>query len=239
MTGFDYLRIRGLDTVSDGIDPGLYEIFQGLGFTSYDETTPETPISSDSDLADLIWQGQNEKLEAENDYCDQLQKQFKQKQQTISKKRDAILDIVENMVEELAGKGVSVIVTGLTENPVAGAIAGLVTEMVVEWTWDYLANLLTRGNELLDGIKAENELLLQLEKSRENYEYREQVLARHREDIKLVLEQISSAEQNIQLDKYLEMAGVIENLIALQYNNEELHFPDGVNLSLRGRYHGG
>ncbi len=155
----------------------------------------ETPLDKDAELADLIWQGQNAKLLSENDYCDQLQKQFAAKQATIEGTMDLLLDFVGELLETIT----SVLVGGLIlatswGNPALAQIGAFLAELSVGFAFEALISLLTRGNELLMGIKEENTLLLEVEKSRENYEYRETALARHREDISMLLDQIREAE---------------------------------------------
>ncbi|MGD9125755.1 MAG: hypothetical protein PVH19_00115 [Planctomycetia bacterium] len=238
MEGWDYLKIRGYDSsapTGNTVDPGLYEIFQGIGAADTVGTLTETPISNDAELADAIWQGQNEKLEHESAYCDQLQKHFEKKQQRIEGVWDKVLDVIEEFVGNWLAKIIGAIVLGFTEgNAVIAAVASFLTEVTVEWGFEALLSLLRRGNELLEGIKAENEKLLQLEKSRENYEYREQALARHREDIKIILEQIRMAEKQVEINTQLEMKELLERLTDLALRDDTIEFGD-VRLHSRGK----
>jgi hypothetical protein len=241
----DVLDLIGID--GDTFLPS--EIFIGLGGASATASTGTDPGTTPAviELDQALWNGQNSKIESENDYCDQLQKQFKQKQQKISGIRDTLMDIIQEILGEIVGtavgEAVETAVSVKTGNPLVGKgvglVANLMTELGLEWGIDWLVGLFTRGNELLMGIQEENALLLTLEKSRDNYEFREAALARHREDIKIVLDQISAAEKTVQIDKSIETMGLIESLIALQYNNEELQLPGNGYLSLRGKYHGG
>ena len=226
MSAWDYMLIPGFETsapTGDETDPGLYEIFYGIG---YEDSTvsalAETPISNDPDLADGIWQGQNEKLLAENEYCDQLQKLFKKKEQRIDGWLDKLLDVVEEIIGNEIAKLVGGWVFLETGSLELGWLARLLTEVGAEWGFDALRSLLTRGNQLLDGIKAENEKLLDIEKSRENYEYREIVLARHREDIRIILEQIRMAEKSLEINNQIEMRALLERLTDLALRDDTI-----------------
>jgi hypothetical protein len=234
MSGFDYIRIRNLETSDSEINPGLYEIFQGIGGADAAGVLSETPISNDPELAEGIWQGQNEKLEHENEYCDQLQALFKKKQQRIDGWLDKLLDVVEEIIGNWLAKLAAGWVFFETGSLELGWLAGLLTEVGTEWGFDALRSLLTRGNQLLEGIKAENVQLLQIEKSRENYEYREQVLARHREDIKVILEQIRMAEKQVELNTQLEMKALLERLTDLALRDDTIELGD-MRLHSRGR----
>lgn len=240
----DYIAIRGLVSADT-------EIFQGIGGASAEETpadtnhdpgypdvqenpVPETPISADPDLAELIWQGQNEKLEHENKYCDQLQKRIKRKEQRVSGIRDKIIDLIEEFLSEAIGAVVDGYVSTTPLSKPGGFIAGVLTEFGIEWALDELILLFIRGNELLEGIKAENEKLLQIEKSRENYEYREQVLVRHREDIKMILGQIRSAEENVTVTQDLQLYDLIQRLTDLALRDDTIELGD-MRLHSKGR----
>jgi len=202
---------------------------------------PNTPISEDEELANGIWEGQNEKLRAENTFCDQLQQQFKEKYDRVEGWQDKLGDIIEEMFGELLSMAAdATITTALT--PYAGpAIAkgvgwlgGVMTEVTFEWAIDFLKTLLKRGNALLTGIKAENDKLLSIEKSRENYEYREQALERHREDIRIVLEQIKQAEKGLEVDTLIDMKAILERLADLALRDDTIEFGD-TRLHSRGK----
>lgn len=230
MTVWDYILIPGFETSSptgDEVDPGLYEIFHGIGADVGDVSAlSETPISNDPELADGIWQGQNEKLEHENEYCDQLQKLFKKKEQRIDGLWEKLFDQFEQAISEWLSKLVGAWVGYQTGSVELGWLTVFISEIGIEWGIEALRSLLTRGNQLLDGIKAENEKLLLIEKSRENYEYREQVLARHREDIKIILEQIRMAEKQVELNTQLEMKALLERLTDLALRDDTVEFGD-------------
>lgn len=225
MSALDYIKIQGLDGEYVEDVGNNFEVFQGISaaFATDGTTTAGTltitPISSDPDLADLIWEGQNEKLESENAYCDQLQKLFEKKQTRVEGIWDKLLDVVEEFIGGLLSKFVMGIVLYNTGSLELTWLSGFLTELGVEWGLDALVSLLKRGNELLNGIKAENDKLLQLEKSRENYEYREQVLARHREDIKVILEQIRLAEKQVEINAQLEMNALLERLTDIAFRD--------------------
>jgi hypothetical protein len=227
-----------LDQISDQLS--------AIGGGTPDEPA-ETPISTNEELADALWTGQNDKITAENRYCNQLQARFKAKEEKVSGLKDKLLDVVEEVagdwLAKVIGGTVGSAVTGWTANPALGGaaswLAGFATQLGLEWGLDALVDLLTRGNEMIAGIKAENAHLLQLEKSRENYEYREIALARHREDIKMILEQLRTAEKQVDMAPMMDMNALLESLIALQYNTEEIKLPSGSYINLRGRYHGG
>lgn len=230
MTGFDYIRIRGFKATT----AGYFEYFQGIGPAGASSELPETPISNDPELADGIWEGQNAKLRSENKYCDQLQTQIKEKQRRIENIWDKFLDVAEELTSDLLSAAAFGLTLGLTDTPQLAWLASILTDVGVKWAFDHLKTLLQRGNELLDGIKDENEKLLQVEKSRENYEYREQVLARHREDIKIILEQIRMTEKQIELNTQLEMKALLERLMDLAMRDDTIEFGD-MRLHSRGK----
>jgi hypothetical protein len=228
MAVIDYIGVVGDDNLPTELFIGFWEDSEDLA------SIAETPISSDAELAEGIWQGQNEKLEAENDYCDQLQTLFKKKQERIDGVVDKVMDVIEAFIGSWLSNLVATWVGFYTESLTLAGLAGFFTEIGAGWGFDFLRSLLTRGNELLDGIKAENEKLLQIEKSRENYEYREQVLARHREDIKIILEQIRMAEKSIELNTQLEMKALLERLTDLALRDDTIELGN-MRLHSKGR----
>ena len=238
MEWFDFIKIREYDSpIPDDIPPGSFEIFQGTsggGATIGDitatlmpaNTLPQTPISDDDELAEEIWAGQNAKIDSEIKYCDQLRSELDNKQQQVNGWRDRLVDTVTEVLGEFFGDVVKAFTLGLTGSGVAAFIAGIATELGLEWGIDALVRLLTRGNELLAGIKDENALLLQLEKSRENYEYREAVLTRHREDIKIVLEQIRQAEKDVEIKGIFDIKALLERLTDLALRDDTVEMGD-------------
>lgn len=200
MDWHSYIKIRNFDSEAGG------EIFQGIGGTITIESgsvsvsvapANDTPISSNPVLADQLWEGQNIKLNAENAYCDALQKQLKHKEAKVNGWRDKLVDVITEIVGEFLSEVAMAFVLGISGNPVVAWLSGILVELTLEWGVEALLTLLARGNALLDGIIDENNKLLTLEKSRESFQFREDVLARHREDIRIILEQIRYAEAQV------------------------------------------
>lgn len=240
----DYIKIHGLNAIPpDDVNPADFEMFQGLGaeFLAQQTVDPETgllPITPATPFPEALWLGQNKLIEAESTYSLSLETLFKQQQVAMPKEPTIIGEVLQefgSMAEELLAWTFGGFVTGITgtlgtplEQPVF-VLSRWAAEIGISYCWGKLGLLFTKGIDLCQAIKAENDAMLSLEVSLENYTLRKQNLQLHTEMLENVVNQIATMEEMLDrnIQKSTDMKGVIkalkpvDNLTQLKGINED------------------
>lgn len=205
----NYIKIKGLDNLSsDNIDPAQFEIFQGLGSDAFLQVTnPSTALAEETTIAAALWEGQNKLIAAESTYALNLETLFKQQQVAMPKSPTLANDVVNEVGEALEEwlsdffGGLVIGVTGAVgtglEWPVFW-VAKFAAEVGISFCWDKLKLLFTKGVDLCQAIKAENDAMLTLEVSLENYTLRKDNLRIHTEMLENVITQIATMEEMLE-----------------------------------------
>ena len=247
MSALNYIKIVGLDGEPGEEPTEWFEMFQGIGGASLTNasvtggggtiSTPSvtpsvTPISTDEELDEALWEGQNARIQGEIGWLNQIQTDIKKKQAEVQNQKSRLFDMVKGILTNTVGEAVDALLLS-TLGPYS-EIAGFVASLSVGWALDKLQVLLQRGNDLIPGMITEYEHLLEVESSRDNYELREQVIARHREDIRLILDSITEIEGQIADTVNMDTEEIVKALQDLLYKQENYWLPGGVRVTHQG-----
>lgn len=202
MTGFDYIRIRGFETsagTGTETDPGIFEMFQGIGGSASEgETGSSIPLSDDTDIANALWDSQSELIQEESAYCEQLHEIFKGKAAAVPQKTNIWFEIASEIVEFAAGKLAYWIALAKSGgNPIIAEIAEFAAEVTIEKALEGLRVFLQKGQALCSAIVTENDALLALESGLKNYELRREAMKLHTEQLENILLHIHNMEGQI------------------------------------------
>jgi hypothetical protein len=247
MMWHEFIKIKGMDSDPDQ-DPGVFEIFQGLGAEFIEQNTADDtgllPITPATPFPEALWTGQNRIISAESTYALNLETLFKQQQQAMPKDDGSLMSEVMNEIGSAIEGAVSVIFGEFVSGYVAAASGGFIPALPVKiiadyaaqigisYCWDKLKLLFVKGVELCQAVKAENDAMLSLEVSLENYTLRKQNLQLHTEMLENVITQVATMEEMLDrnIQKSTDMKGVVkalkpaENLKELKGINEDTDY---------------
>lgn len=220
----DFIKIRGLDSERpQDISPGSFEIFQGLGAEMISQMTVDAetglvPVPPATPIPDPLWQGQNGLLQGEIQYCDQLSDLFRKKQVALPQQTDQLWGIIQKLLEHWADVYIGGLVEAGTLNPILAGVVSFLTEIAIGIGLEKLKELFTRGIALCDGIKADDQNLLELSPSLENYNLRSQAISQHTEQLENILGLINSLESGADrtIQQGLDTKGLIKVLKPVQ-----------------------
>lgn len=220
MNFYDFIKIRGLiGTAPDNVNPGTFEIFQGLGAElisqqTVDSETGLVPVAPSSPIPDALWEGQNGLLQGEIEYCDQLSDLWKRQKSALPQETNIIWSFVQELLEGFLGVLVGGLVAAGTDSPALGKVAMFLAEALVGVAIEKLRDFFTKGVALCDGIQAEDESLLLLDASRENYELRSRAISQHTEQLENVLNLINTMESILDrtVQQGLDTKGIVKAL---------------------------
>lgn len=220
MNFYDFIKIRGLNgTAPDNTNPSGFEIFQGLGaeLISQQTVNDETglvPVAPATPIPDALWAGQNGLINGEIEYCDQLTDLWKKQQSALPQETNIIWSFVQELLEGFLGVLVGGLVESQTANPALGRVAMFLAEALVGVAIEKLKDFFTKGVALCDGIKADDNSLLALDQSRENYALRSQAISQHTEQLENVINLINTMENILDrtVQQGLDTKGIVKAL---------------------------
>lgn len=233
MSALDYIKIIGMDGErGEGTDPGAFECFQGMTCEGGDGATD--PISEDAEIAQALWDAQNELIQAESDYCKEIEDLFNRKKDALPQETNFAQTFLEELLEGVGGLIVGILVTLWTKNKKIGQVAAFVAEMAIGLAIEYLKKLYTEGKDLCEKIRAENEALLNLEQGRGNYTLRRETMKLHTEMLENLLAHIAQMESLLEQATNTNSRDLIEAVQDLKYNDEVVDF-GSTRLHLKGK----
>lgn len=194
--------IRGFETsASTGTetDPGIFEMFQGIGSNAADSINSENPpISSDESVAEALWNAQSALIAEESAYLSDLNEIFKQKLIAAPTKQNLVWDFLGEVAEWGVGKLAYLIALSKSGgNVLIAEAASFLVEICTSLALDGLRAFLSKGQALCSAIQTENAALLTLESSLKNYELRREALKLHTEQIENILHHIGYLESQL------------------------------------------
>lgn len=233
MSALDYIKIIGMDGErGEEIDPGAFECFQGISCGGGKGATD--PISEDPDIAQALWTAQNDLIQAESDYCMEIEELFTRKKDALPQEEHFATSLLQEIIEGVGGLIVGLLVTLWTKNKKVGQVAAFVAEMAIGLAIEYLKKLYTEGKDLCEHIRAENDALLNLEQGRGNYDLRRETLRLHTEMLENLLLHIGHLESLLEQASNTNARDMIDAIQDLKYNDESVDF-GSVRLHLKGK----
>lgn len=219
------------------INEQLWDFMKLAGFVLSDGQMD----SAEQDAFQSLWNAQNDLIQQQSDYCDEVKATFEANRELLPDNPDAfIADLLWEFGEWIVGR----IVTFFF-GPFWGEAAEIGVYLLGALIRT-LDTLYTEGGELCDKIKAENNALLNLPFSKENYQIRSQVISQHDGTLQTLLTHVLALEGQLQqgtIPQPAQIPGesggtVSEELIQavkdLQYNDEIIDF-GAARLHLKGK----
>ena len=232
MAYYDYIRIYG-QAESDK------EYFQGLGAAAF-YNSPATQPQSGNDvtvtttgggntgttpattkpeiqLPDSLWEAQAVVIQQQSAFIKKIQEDFKKKyDETPTMDELTQTTFIEEFIEWVAGRIVSYF-----WGPTAGEIAEFVVALSC-LAIKLLNALLQESIEICNALVKENDALLTLEKSREDYLLRSQIISQHDNCIANILSSIATTEEQIIQSRQLDEMVRRNEIATFEGTNREM-----------------
>lgn len=233
MNACDYIKIIGMDGERpEELDPGAFEVFQGIACGGGEGATD--PISEDIEIAQALWTAQGGLIQAESDYCTEIEELFTRKKDALPQEEHFSNSLLQEIIEGVGGLIVGILVSLWTKNKKVGEVAAFVAQMAIGLAIEYLKKLYTKGKDLCEKIRAENDALLNLEQGRGNYDLRRETLRLHTEMLENLLLHIGHLESLLEQASNTNARDMIDAIQDLKYNDESIDF-GSVRLHLKGK----
>lgn len=168
------------------INEQLWEMMKQAGFVLTDNQMDQ----AEKDAFQTLWDKQNDLIQQQSDYLDDVKDTFNAKADSLPSGFS-----VEDLIAEYGGS-VAYVIVSYFFGTTAGSIAKFAVE-VIGLGIDILEKLYTAGGGYCDTMKEENDALLNLPFSKENYQIRSQIMTQHSHAIDNLLSHIMHAEEQV------------------------------------------
>jgi hypothetical protein len=167
------------------VNEQLWDLMRQAGFILNDGQMGET----EQEAFQTLWTKQDDLINQQSTYLDDVKSTFN------AKASDLPSFSLDELLNEYGGSVARTIV-GYFFGAVAGTIAEFAV-IVAGKAIEILGNLYTSGGELCDKMKAENEALIYLPFSKENYQIRSRIISQHDSSINNLLIHVFHSESQI------------------------------------------
>ena len=162
-------------------------------------TTPTTPETPEEELPDALWEAQAVVIQQQSAFVKKIQEDFKKKfDETPTMDEITQTTFIEEFIEWVAGRVVSYF-----WGPTAGEIAEFAVALSC-LAIKLLNALLQESIEICNALVKENDALLTLTKSRDDYILRSQIISQHDNCIANILTSITTTESQLIQSRQLD-----------------------------------
>jgi hypothetical protein len=199
-------------------------------------TESESEIPPDPDLT-LLWNSQNDVIYEQQERLDLIYEDLEAKRETLEGYQ---LDWGEVALQSLLDSGLGFVLKKfllLKEGGITSPWLDFFIDTIANFipnAIQYLIKLYRRARSAIGAIKAENEAILRLPKSWDNYNRRLEVLVHHEQAIENLLKEILDHQKPIDDVLKGDFDELVQAVKDLQYNGLEFIYKDGSKYTLSG-----